>query len=71
MIDFGYELRRLACRKYGNLMLRTQCPTCGEPVEPDDSINLGPNDEYPPIPNATCATHGRVVMPLAGRVAPR
>ena len=63
--DFVTMLDKLRHRHYGNLSFHAVCPNCLEPVETDDSIDIG-KDGYIKQPNATCSKCGRVEMPFDG-----
>ena len=65
--DFGKILRKLCYIRYGDLAFKAICPTCGEPVELDDSISIDSKGDFIKRPNATCGVHGRVEMPFGGK----
>lgn len=48
------------------LMFDGRCPICGRYVKYDDTIMVNGFGQPLPEPNATCKTHGRVVMLFVG-----
>ena len=71
MEDFGRALAKLAMIRYGKHAFHAQCPTCGEPVKPDQPMSMVQDRQGDYVggePNATCPEHGRVEMKYAGRV---
>ena len=64
--DFGTKLAKLRKRQYGDLLFSAVCPSCGELVATDESIQIHANGDYFKQPNATCSKCGRVEMPFYG-----
>ena len=65
--DFGKILAKFRLIHYGDLFFKVICPICGEPVYPDESINIDANGDFIHAPNAECQRCGLVEMPFAGR----
>ena len=54
---------------FGDLLFERRCPTCGRYVRVDATLHYEENGLEQvrfTQPNATCATHGRVIMAWLG-----
>ena len=52
----------------GHLVFARVCPKCSRFVKPDDMLHYSESFDgtYTFEPNATCETHGHVLMPFVG-----